>query len=135
MKHARKPKILLGNIGLDGHELGLIAVSRALRDAGFEVVYVGVCQTPETIVETAIQEDVNVIGIGSMSGIHNEALPDVMSLLKMKKVDNIAVIAGGIIPAKDTPFLKKSGIKEVFGPGTPTPRIVEFINSLNIIKS
>lgn len=135
MKPTVKPKILLGNIGLDGHELGLISVSRALRDAGFEIVYVGLCQTPETIVETAIQEDVDIIGIGSMTGIHNEAIPDVMNLIKKKNVENITVIAGGIITQEDIPSLKKAGVSEVFGPGTPTSRIVEYINSLNIIKA
>jgi len=125
----RKPRILMANIGLDGHEMGAIVVSTALRDAGMEVIYLGLCQTPENIVETAIQEDVDVVGISSMSGVHDEVMPIIVNLLKEKGV-NIPIIIGGIIPKEDIPQLKQVGVKGVFSPGTPTKQIIEFIQSI-----
>ena len=132
MSPQRKIRVLMGNIGLDGHEMGSVVVSKALRDAGMEVVYLGLCQTPESIVKTAIQEDVDVIGVSSMSGVHDEVVPEIIGLLQDKGVANIAVIAGGIIPKEDAVALQKAGVKGVFGPGTLTSQVVDFINSLEL---
>ncbi len=125
----KRPRVLIGSIGLDGHELGALIVSRALQNAGIEVVYLGLNLTPEEVVEAAIQEDVDIIGISSMSGIHIEALSDLIRLLKEKGVDNIPVITGGIIPLEDIPILKKIGVKGVFPAGTPTEKIINFIRN------
>ncbi|MBW1683293.1 MAG: cobalamin B12-binding domain-containing protein [Deltaproteobacteria bacterium] len=127
MKTDRKPRVLIGSIGLDGHELGALIVSRALQDAGMEVVYLGLNLTPEQVVESAIQEDVDIIGISSMSGIHLEALSDLLQLIKKRGVENIMVIAGGIIPPEDIPVLEKLGVKKIFPAGASTAEIVEFI--------
>jgi len=125
----KRLRVLIGSIGLDGHELGALIVSRALQNAGIEVVYLGLNLTPEEVVEAAIQEDVDIIGISSMSGIHIEALSDLIRLLKEKGVDNIPVITGGIIPPEDIPILKKIGVKGVFPAGTPTEKIINFIRN------
>ena len=125
----KRLRVLIGSIGLDGHELGALIVSRALQNAGIEVVYLGLNLTPEEVVEAAIQEDVDIIGISSMSGIHIEALSDLIRLLKEKGVDNIPVITGGIIPLEDIPILKKIGVKGVFPAGTPTEKIINFIRN------
>jgi len=127
VKTDRKPRVLIGSIGLDGHELGALIVSRALQDAGMEVVYLGLNLTPEQVVESAIQEDVDIIGISSMSGIHLEALSDLLQLIKKRGVENIMVIAGGIIPPEDIPVLEKLGVKKIFPAGASTAEIVEFI--------
>jgi len=123
----RKIRVVIAKPGLDSHDRGAKIVARALRDAGMEVIYTGLRQTPEQIVETALQEDVNVIGLSILSGAHNTLFPEIMDLLKKKGLDDVLVFAGGIIPKEDIPSLKKMGIKEVFGPGTPTSTLVEFI--------
>ena len=126
MKNARS-RVLVAKPGLDGHDRGAKVIARALRDAGMEVIYTGLRQTPEQIVETAIQEDVNVIGLSILSGAHMYLFPKIMELLTEKDAADILVIAGGIIPNEDIIELKKIGIKEIFTPGTDTNKIVEFI--------
>ncbi len=123
----KKIRVLVAKPGLDGHDRGAKIISRALRDAGFEVIYTGLRRTPEEIVNAAIQEDVDVIGLSILSGAHNVLFPQVMSLLDQKGIDDIQVIAGGIIPEKDIPDLKKIGVAEVFLPGSSTQNIVQWI--------
>ena len=123
----RKIRILVAKPGLDGHDRGAKVVSRALRDAGFEVIYTGLRRTPEEIVNAAIQEDVDVIGLSILSGAHNVLFSKLMELLQMKGIDDIQVIAGGIIPENDIAGLKKIGIAEVFLPGSSTQDIVRWI--------
>jgi methylmalonyl-CoA mutase C-terminal domain/subunit len=123
----RKIRVLIAKPGLDSHDRGAKIVARALRDAGMEVIYTGLRQTPEQIVETALQEDVDVIGLSILSGAHTTLFPKIMHLLKKKDLTDVLVFAGGIIPQEDVPALKKVGIKEVFGPGTPTTTLVEFV--------
>ena len=123
----RKIRVLIAKPGLDSHDRGAKIVARALRDAGMEVIYTGLRQTPEQIVETAIQEDVDVIGLSILSGAHMALFPRIMQLLKEKGVKDVMVFAGGIIPDEDAPKLKAIGIKEIFGPGTPTDVIVKFV--------
>lgn len=126
----RKIKVLIAKVGLDGHDRGTKVVARALRDAGMEVVYTGLHQTPEMIVEASIQEDVDVIGLSIHSGAHMTLFPKVISLLKKQGADQIQVIAGGIIPDDDILELKKIGIKEIFTPGASTVQIVETIKGI-----
>jgi methylmalonyl-CoA mutase C-terminal domain/subunit len=123
----KKIRVLIAKPGLDGHDRGAKVISRALRDAGFEVIYTGLRRTPEEIVNAAIQEDADVIGLSILSGAHSVLFPKVMSLLDQKGIDDIQVIAGGIIPEKDIPGLKKIGIAEVFLPGSSTKDIVRWI--------
>lgn len=123
----RKVRILIAKPGLDGHDRGAKVIARALRDAGFEVIYTGIRQTPEQIVNTAIQEDVDFIGLSCLSGAHNTLFPKVVELLKEKGADDIIVFGGGVIPAEDVEFLKSKGIKAIFGPGTPTEETIKFI--------
>ena len=123
----RPIRVLIAKPGLDGHDRGAKVIARALRDAGMEVIYSGLRQTPEQIVAAAIQEDVDVVGLSILSGAHNVLFPEVLKLLKEKGGEDIVVLAGGIIPDKDIPNLKALGIREVFLPGTPTQRLVEFI--------
>ena len=123
----KKIRVLVAKPGLDGHDRGAKVVSRALRDAGMEVIYTGLRQTPQQIVETAIQEDVNVIGLSILSGAHTHLFPEIMKLLKENKAEDIIVIAGGVIPEDDIPELKKIGIAEIFTPGTDTHDIIDFI--------
>ncbi len=123
----KKIRVLVAKPGLDGHDRGAKVISRSLRDAGFEVIYTGLRRTPEEIVSSAIQEDVDVIGLSILSGAHNVLFPKVMELLKEKGADDITVIAGGIIPDKDIPFLKKIGVAETFLPGSSTEDIVRWI--------
>jgi len=123
----KKIRVLIAKPGLDGHDRGAKVVARALRDAGMEVIYTGLRQTPEMIVEAALQEDVDVIGLSILSGAHMALFPRIMSLLKEKGLDDVLVVAGGIIPDEDVPALKEMGIREVFGPGTSTEEIVNFI--------
>jgi methylmalonyl-CoA mutase C-terminal domain/subunit len=125
----KKIRVLIAKPGLDSHDRGAKIVARALRDAGMEVIYTGLRQTPEQIVETALQEDVDVIGMSILSGAHNTLLPKVMQLLKKKQMTDVTVFAGGIIPQEDIPNLKRIGIKEVFGPGTTTSTLVEFVKN------
>lgn len=123
----KKIRVLVAKPGLDGHDRGAKVISRALRDAGFEVIYTGLRRTPEEIVSAAVQEDADVIGLSILSGAHNVLFPQVMDLLNEKGVDDILVIAGGIIPEKDIPGLRKIGIGEVFLPGSSTKDIVKWI--------
>lgn len=127
---ADKPiRVLVAKAGLDGHDRGAKVIAQALRDGGMEVIYTGLRQTPEQIVETAIQEDVQVVGISSLSGAHNHLFPPVAELLKQQGASDILVLGGGVIPDDDIPFLKESGIAAVFTPGTTTTDIIEFIKS------
>jgi len=123
----RKIRVLVAKPGLDGHDRGAKIVARALRDAGMEVIYTGLHQTAEIIVEAAIQEDVDVVGLSLLSGAHMTLFVDVTRLLKKKGMNDVLVIGGGIIPKEDVPKLKKEGICGVFGPGTPCEEIVDFI--------
>ncbi len=120
-------RILMAKPGLDGHDRGVKVVARALRDAGFEVIYTGLHQTPEMIVNTAIQEDVDCIGLSIMSGAHNVLMPAVVNLLKEKGADDIIVFGGGIIPDDDFEFLYKSGVKKIFTPGTSIEETVKWV--------
>lgn len=122
-------RVLVAKPGLDGHDRGAKVIARALRDAGMEVIYSGLRQTPEQIVETAIQEDVNVIGLSILSGAHMYIFPKIFQLLKERKMTDVLVIAGGIIPPEDISELKKIGVKEIFTPGTDTKKIAEFIKT------
>ncbi len=134
-KSEKKIRVLIAKPGLDSHDRGAKVVARALRDAGMEVIYTGLRQTPEQIVETALQEDVDVIGLSILSGAHNTLFPKTMQLLKKKGLTDVVVFAGGIIPQEDVPRLKKIGIKEVFGPGTTTSTLTEFVkNSVSKAK-
>jgi methylmalonyl-CoA mutase C-terminal domain/subunit len=120
-------RVLVAKPGLDGHDRGAKVIARALRDAGMEVVYTGIRQTPEMIVEAALQEDVDVLGLSILSGAHLALFPVIMELLKQNGMDDVLVVAGGIIPDEDVPKLKEVGIRGIFGPGTSTQAIVEFI--------
>lgn len=124
----RRIRILVAKPGLDGHDRGAKVVARALRDAGFEVIYSGLRQTPEQIVAAAVQEDVDGIGISILSGAHNKLLPEVVRLLGEQEAKDILVFAGGIIPEQDVRTLKGAGIDEVFLPGTSTRQIVDYLN-------
>lgn len=123
----RKIRVLVAKPGLDGHDRGAKIVARALRDAGMEVIYTGLHQTADMIVEAAIQEDVDVVGLSLLSGAHMTLFVDVARLLKKNGMDEVLVVGGGIIPKEDIPKLKKEGIYGVFGPGTPCEEIVDFI--------
>lgn len=123
-----KVRILVAKPGLDGHDRGAKVVARALRDAGFEVIYTGIRLTPEQIAEAALQEDVNVVALSLLSGAHNTLFPKVVELLKEKGMKDVMVLGGGVIPETDIPGLKAAGIAAVFTPGTPTTDIVKFIN-------
>lgn len=120
-------RVLVAKPGLDGHDRGAKVVARALRDAGMEVIYTGLRQTPEMIVEAAIQEDVDVIGLSVLSGAHLTWVPKVTALLRARGVDDMLVVVGGIIPDSDVPTLKAAGVAGVFGPGTSTIDIIRFI--------
>jgi len=120
-------RVLVAKPGLDGHDRGAKVVAKALRDAGMEVIYTGLRQTPKQIVEAAVQEDVDVIGLSCLSGAHMTLFPKVMDLLRQKGIKDILVTGGGIIPAEDIAGLKKVGISEVFGPGTTSDQIIDFI--------
>jgi len=127
MVSERKIRVVVAKPGLNSHDRGAKIVARALRDAGMEVIYTGLRQTPEQIVETALQEDVDVIALSILSGAHMTIFPRIMELLEQKGLEDILVFAGGIIPVEDVPTLKKIGIAEVFGPGTPTDTLVKFV--------
>lgn len=126
-KQKTKIRVLAAKPGLDGHDRGIKVIAHALMDAGMEVIYTGLRQTPAQIVEAAIQEDVDVIALSSLSGAHDYLFPKVMGLLKEKGVNDILVLGGGIIPDEDIPALKACGVAEIFGPGTNTGAIAEFI--------
>ena len=125
---AEKIRVLVAKPGLDGHDRGAKVVARALRDAGFEVVYTGLRQTPEEIAEAALQEDVNVVAMSILSGAHPHLFPKVVNLLREKGMNDVLVIGGGVIPEGDIPALKEAGVAAVFTPGTPTGVVVDFIN-------
>jgi methylmalonyl-CoA mutase, C-terminal domain len=127
MHAERTVRVVVAKPGLDGHDRGAKIVARALRDAGFEVIYTGLHQTPEQIVATAIQEDADAIGLSVLSGAHNYLFKRVLELLKEKGADDIAVFGGGIIPPEDIAALKEIGVKELFTPGTSTQDIIRFV--------
>ncbi|TET79757.1 MAG: cobalamin B12-binding domain-containing protein [Candidatus Cloacimonadota bacterium] len=122
----KRIRILMAKAGLDGHDRGIKVVSRALRDAGFEVIYTGLHQTPEMIVESAMQEDVNLVGISVLSGAHMTIFNKVLNLLREKGRDDIVIFGGGIIPLEDMEKLENIGVEKLFGPGTPTSEIIEW---------
>lgn len=115
--------------GLDGHDRGAKYIARALKDNGYEVIYTGIRQTPESIVQTALQEDVDFVGLSLLSGAHNELFPQIAKMLKQEDAEDIIVFGGGVIPEKDIPFLKKKGVKAVFTPGTPISEVIDFIEN------
>ena len=125
----KRIRVLIAKPGLDGHDRGAKVIARALRDAGMEVIYTGLRQTPEMIVSAAEQEDVDVIGLSILSGAHNTLCARLMDLLREKKMDDVCVVVGGIVPEQDIRELKAAGIAEIFQPGTPTQAIVDFIRA------
>lgn len=129
----KKIRVLIAKPGLDGHDRGAKVVARALRDAGMEVIYTGIRQTPEQIVNTAIQEDVDYLGLSILSGAHVKLFPQIVELLKKRGGEKILIFAGGIIPSQDIPQLESMGISKIFGPGTPTLTIIDFLKE-NIKK-
>lgn len=127
MSQERKVRIMVAKPGLDGHDRGAKVIARGFRDAGFEVIYSGLHQTPEQIVSAAIQEDVDAIGLSSLAGAHNRHFLEVLQLLREKGADDIAVFGGGIIPEEDIVRLKQAGVKEIFTPGTPVAHTVQWV--------
>jgi methylmalonyl-CoA mutase C-terminal domain/subunit len=127
MMAERKIRVLVAKPGLDGHDRGAKVIARALRDAGMEVIYTGLRQTPEMILNAALQEDVDVIGLSILSGAHNAIVPRVSELVRSNKMDDVLLMVGGTIPEQDIPALKQAGVAAIFGPGTPMDQIVEFI--------
>jgi methylmalonyl-CoA mutase, C-terminal domain len=125
----RKIRILVAKPGLDGHDRGAKVIARALRDAGMEVIYTGLRQTPEMIAAAALQEDVDAVGVSILSGAHNTLCPRIVQLLREKGMDNVLVLVGGIVPQEDLPRLKQQGVAEVFLPGTHTDDIVNFLRA------
>jgi methylmalonyl-CoA mutase C-terminal domain/subunit len=121
--------VVVAKPGLDGHDRGAKVIARALRDAGMEVIYTGLHQTPEQIVETVIQEDADAVGISILSGAHMTLVPRILELLRAEGAEDVLVVLGGTIPAEDAETLKRQGVAEVFGPGAPTAAIVEFLQS------
>jgi len=126
----KKIRVLVAKPGLDGHDRGAKVIARALRDAGMEVIYTGLRKTPEEIASAAIQEDVDVVAVSVLSGAHNHLLPKIVELLHSKGAINISVIAGGVIPDGDIPYLKEKGVLEVYTPGTPTQKTVDYIKDI-----
>ena len=126
---SRTYRVLIGKPGLDGHDRGAKVIARALRDAGFEVIYSGLHQTPEMLVSTALQEDVDAIGLSVLSGAHMTLMPDVVDQLREKGADDIFVFGGGIIPDEDIPKLEERGVRKIFTPGTATTTVVEFLEA------
>lgn len=129
MSQERKIRAVVAKPGLDGHDRGAKVVSRGLRDAGFEVIYTGLHQTLEDILNTVIQEDPDVLLLSILSGAHNYLLPEITKLLKENNINDVLVLGGGIIPEDDIPFLKEHGISEVFGPGTTIQQLVDYIKA------
>ena len=125
----RKIRVLVAKPGLDGHDRGAKVIARALRDAGMEVIYTGLRQTPEMIAAAAVQEDVDAVGVSILSGAHNTLCPRIISLLKAEGMDDCLVLVGGIVPQDDIPRLKEQGVAEVFLPGTSTEDIVRFLRT------
>lgn len=126
----RKPRVLIGKVGLDGHEVGARLVARALADAGMEVIYTGLRQTPDQIVSAAIEEGVDLIGISMLSGSHMSLFAEITRILREREANDILFIAGGIIPVEDIPDLKEMGVKEIFLPETPMIEIVDYVRSI-----
>lgn len=125
----RPIRVLVAKPGLDGHDRGAKVIARSLRDAGMEVIYTGLRQTPEQIVAAAVQEDVDVVAMSILSGAHNHLFPKVVRLLKEEGIEDVLVLGGGVIPEDDIPFLVESGVEAIFTPGTPTKEVIEFINN------
>jgi methylmalonyl-CoA mutase C-terminal domain/subunit len=125
----QRVRVLVAKPGLDGHDRGAKVVARALRDAGFEVIYTGLRQTPEQIAEAALQEDVDVIALSLLSGAHNHLFPRIVELIHGTGMTDVMIIGGGVIPDSDIPFLKEAGIAAVFTPGTPTTTIIDYIKT------
>src|SRR5216110_1080677 len=132
---AKKIRVVIAKPGLDGHDRGAKVIARALRDAGMEVIYTGLRQTPDMIAAAALQEDADVIGLSILSGAHNHIVPRLMELVKGKGLDDVLVVIGGIIPDVDIPKLKEIGVKGIFLPGAPMQDIVDFINANARTKS
>ena len=130
---AQKIRVVLAKPGLDGHDRGVKVIAQALRDAGMEVIYTGIRQTPQAIINAVLQEDASVLGLSILSGAHNHLLPKVMELLKANQMDDVLVVAGGVIPDEDIPGLKAVGIKEIFTPGTSMQKVVDYINN-NLLR-
>ena len=130
---SNKIRILIAKAGLDGHDRGAKIITRALRDAGFEVIYTGLHQTPEMIAEAALQEDVDAIGVSLLSGAHNFLFPEIIKSLNEKGLSDVIIFGGGIIPDEDIPKLKEFVVKEIFGPGTSTTEMIDWINN-NVLK-
>jgi len=126
---SKKIRVLVAKPGLDGHDRGIKVIARGLRDAGMEVIYLGLRLTPEQIAQAAMQEDVDVVGISCLSGAHMALFPRIVNLIREKGAKNILIIGGGIIPKKDVPKLREAGIAQTFGPGTPIPEITKFIET------
>ena len=126
---SKKIRILVSKPGLDGHDRGAKYVARALRDAGYEVIYTGIRQSPQAIAKSAIQEDVDFVGLSLLSGAHNELFPEVVRLLHEGDGEEIIVFGGGVIPETDIPFLKEQGVEAIFTPGTPMKKVIDFIES------
>ncbi len=126
----KKIRVLIAKPGLDGHDRGAKIIARALRDAGMEVIYTGLRQTPEMVVQAALQEDVDVIGLSILSGAHMSLVPRILELAKQAKLDDVQVFLGGIIPEADAKVLIKLGVKAVYGPGTPTTQVVDDIRTM-----
>ena len=125
----KRIRVIVAKPGLDGHDRGAKVVARALRDAGVEVIYTGLRQTPEQIVEAALSEDVNVVALSLLSGAHNTLFPKIVEMLKEKGMGDVLVVGGGVIPDADIPGLKEAGVSAVFTPGTPTADVIEFIKA------
>jgi len=123
----KKIRVLIAKPGLDGHDRGAKYVARALKDSGYEIIYTGIRQTPKSIAQTAVQEDVDFVGLSLLSGAHNELFPAVVDELRKNDADDIIVFGGGVIPQDDIPFLKEKGVKAVFTPGTPIKDVIDFI--------
>lgn len=122
----RKLRVLVAKLGLDAHDRGAKVIARAYRDAGFEVIYTGIYQRPEGVAEAAIQEDVDVVAVSSLAGAHTVLIPQLIELLRSQGVDDVLVLAGGVIPEDDVPTLKEAGVAEVFGPGANLDHIIDF---------
>ncbi len=127
MKNERAVRILIGKVGLDGHDRGVKIISRALRDAGYEVIYTGLHNSPQVVVETAVQEDVDAVGISILSGAHNYVFPELIRLFKEKEIDDVTLFGGGIVPKEDIERLKEKGVKTIFEPGSSTDEIVRWV--------
>ncbi len=129
MAAAPKIRLLVGKVGLDGHDRGAKIIARALRDAGFEVIYTGLHQTPEMVVATALQEDVDGIGLSILSGAHNTIFPKILALLRANHGEDIVVFGGGIVPEEDSITLQRAGVKAIFTPGTTTQRVIDWVRA------